>query len=101
MAEIFKKLNFDNQTLVRGILLSTLIIFAYKIFLDFEHFPIHDEIITLDRYLRLDTFLLRTAPNNHVLLSLYGTIINSIFGYNFLILRICVFLGFDKQVIRI
>ena len=92
MTEIFKKLNFDNQTLVRGILLSTLVIFAYRIFFDFEHFPIHDEIITLDRYLRFDTFLIRTAPNNHVLLSLYGTIINSIFGYNFLILRIGVFL---------
>jgi len=69
------------------------IVLSIKIFLFHQHYPGHDEIITFDRYLRWHTFLRRDAPNNHLLLSFIGTIINSIFGFNFYLLRFVAFLS--------
>ena len=69
------------------------IILLVIIFLFNKHYPIHDEIITFDRYLRWHTFLRRDAPNNHLLTSLIGTISNSIFSFNFNLLRFFSFIS--------
>jgi hypothetical protein len=65
----------------------------FIIFFIHKHYPMHDEIITFDRYLRWHTFLRRDAPNNHLLLSFIGTISNSIFSFNFYLLRFFSFLS--------
>jgi hypothetical protein len=80
-----------NPLIIIALLLS--IILSIIIFLFNKHYPSHDEIITFDRYLRWHTFLRRDAPNNHLLLSLVGTISNAFFSFNFVLLRFFSFLS--------
>jgi hypothetical protein len=87
---------FFNQHKPKIFLGTTLVIIIFsliiKIFFFYDHYPTHDEILTVDRYLRFHTFLYKSSTNNHLLLSLYGTIINSVFGFNFIYLRFGSFL---------
>jgi hypothetical protein len=87
---------FFNQDKSKIFLSTTLVIIIFslitKIFFFYDHYPTHDEILTVDRYLRFHTFLYKSSTNNHLLLSLYGTIINSVFGFNFIHLRFGSFL---------
>ena len=76
------------------ILLFIVLIFI-KIFIFYDHlYPLHDEIISIDRYLEPKNFLRRDSTNNQMLLSFFGMIINTIFGFNFVLLRIISFFGF-------
>ena len=75
------------------IVFFTAIILLFIIFFINEHYPVHDEILTFDKYLLWHTFLRRDLPNNHLLLSFIGTISNSIFSFNFYLLRFLSFLS--------
>lgn len=76
------------------------ILIFFKIFIFYDHlYPIHDEIISIDRYLEVKNFLRRDSTNNQLLLSFFGMIINSIFGFNFVLLRMISFFSFAGLVI--
>jgi len=85
-------LNLKKNPLQVIVFLSAIIL-LFIIFFFHKHYPTHDEIITFDRYLRWHTFLRRDAPNNHLLISLIGTISNSIFSFNFYLLRFFSFIS--------
>ena len=81
------------------ILLFIVLIFI-KIFIFYDHlYPLHDEIISIDRYLEPKNFLRRDSTNNQMVLSFFGMIINTIFGFNFVLLRIISFFGFIGLVV--
>jgi len=94
-SSIFLKTTFLNlkKNPLKIIVFFSSIILLFIIFFTYKHYPMHDEIITFDRYLRWHTFLRRDAPNNHLLISLIGTISNSIFSFNFYLLRFFSFLS--------
>ena len=73
----------------------TIVILYIKLFIIHKHFPTSDEIITFHRYLNWKGLFWKDAPNNHLLLSLIGTISNKIFGFNFILLRFYNFLFFS------
>jgi len=77
-SSIFLKTTFLNlkKNPLKIIVFFSSIILLFIIFFTYKHYPMHDEIITFDRYLRWHTFLRRDAPNNHLLISLIGTISN-------------------------
>jgi hypothetical protein len=76
------------------ILLFIVLIFI-KIFIFYDHlYPLHDEIISIDRYLEPKNFLRRDSTNNQMVLSFFGMIINTIFGFNLVLLRIISFFAF-------
>ena len=81
------------------ILLFIVLIF-FKIFIFYDHlYPLHDEIISIDRYLEPKNFLRRDSTNNQMVLSFFGMIINTIFGFNFVLLRIISFFAFIGLVV--
>jgi hypothetical protein len=84
--------SYNSKSLLNVTLIIIFFILSFKIFFLYDHYPTHDEILTIDRYLRFHTFLYKSSTNNHLLLSLYGTIINSVFGFNLVYLRFGSFL---------
>ena len=88
-------MNFKNiikNNYLKIFLLSIYLLLFFKIFFLHKHYPINDEIITFDRYLTWHSFLNKSNANNHLLLSLTGTIIKTIVPFNFLFLRFINFL---------
>lgn len=85
---------FNEKKLLDFLLFITVIIFYYKIFVVYDHYPLHDEIIVLDRYIEWKNFLRRDFIGNHTINSSIAVIINSIFGYNFISLRLISFVSF-------
>lgn len=86
----FKNKNFLNIFII--ILIS---IFFYKIFIEYQHlYPLHDEIISLDRYLEPKNFLRRDSTNNQLYLSFFGMLVNKIYGFEFYIFRSISFISF-------
>jgi len=84
--------NVIKNNYLKIFLLSIYLLLFFKIFFLHKHYPINDEIITFDRYLTWHSFLNKSNANNHLLLSLTGTIIKTIFPFNFLFLRFINFL---------
>jgi len=88
-------MNFKNiikNNYLKIFLLSIYLLLFFKIFFLHKHYPINDEIITFDRYLTWHSFLNKSNANNHLLLSLIGTLIKTIVPFNFLFLRFINFL---------
>jgi hypothetical protein len=75
------------------LLFLILLILFFKIFIFFDHYPIHDEIISFDKYLEWYKVLLKDSPNNHFLLSFLGMVVKYLFGFNFFLLRLISFLS--------
>ena len=71
-----------------------LLIIFLKIFIFYDHYPYHDEIITFDRYLEWHRVFRKDVPNNHFILSIIGILTKYIFGFNFLVLRLTNFVFF-------
>ena len=70
------------------LLLSLIILFLFfKIFIVFDHYPLHDEVISFDRYLDWHRVLRKDVPNNHLLISFLGNVLKYFFDFNFLLLR--------------
>ena len=81
----------NNSKIILSIILLILLV---KVFFIYEHYPLHDEIISFDRYLDWHRVFRKDVPNNHFLLSVVGTTTKYIFGFNFYILRFISFLSF-------
>ena len=92
---------FNKKIIVLNLYTVFFIILIFiKIFIFYDHlYPIHDEIISIDRYLEPKNFLRRDSTNNQLLLSFFGMITNTIFGYNFVLLRLISFVSFSILVV--
>ena len=93
----FKFIENVNLTYLLGIL--SIVVLYVKLFFVHEHYPTSDEIVTFHRYLNWKGLFWKDAPNNHLSLSLIGTISNKIFGFNFILLRFYNFLFFSLILI--
>ena len=90
MSILFK---IKEKKLLDILLFITVIIFYYKIFVIYEHYPLHDEVIALDRYIEWKNFLRKDIIGNHTLNSFIAAILNSFFGYDFINLRLISFVS--------
>ena len=79
--------NISEKKILNFLIISTIIVFFIKIFYLYEHYPLLDEVIALDRYLEWKNFLRKDHIGGHTINSFIGVILKSIFGYNFELLR--------------
>jgi len=86
--------NISEKKILDFLILSTIIVFYFKIFYFYDHYPLLDEVIVLDRYLEWKNFLRKDHIGNHTINSFIGVILKSIFGYNFELLRFISFFCF-------
>ena len=89
----------ENVNLTYLLSFLSIVVLYVKLFFVHEHYPTSDEIVTFHRYLNWKGLFWKDAPNNHLLLSLIGTISNKIFGFNFILLRFYNFLFFSLILI--
>tara|TARA_S200000501_G_scaffold373340_1_gene420245 strand:- start:157 stop:1491 length:1335 start_codon:yes stop_codon:yes gene_type:complete len=89
ISNLIKQLESNYKIILFVILLAVFL----KIFFFFDLYPIHDEVISFDRYLDWHRVFRKDVPNNHFLLSIVGTITKYLFGFNFYILRFISFLS--------
>lgn len=86
--------NISEKKILNFLIISTIIVFFIKIFYLYEHYPLLDEVIALDRYLEWKNFLRKDHIGGHTINSFIGVILKSIFGYNFELLRFISFFCF-------
>jgi len=92
---IFNFKNTDEKKLLDLLIFLTIIVFYIKIFHLYDHYPLLDEVIVLDRYLEWKSFLRKDHIGNHTINSFIGVILKSLFGYNFELLRFISFFCFS------
>jgi hypothetical protein len=71
----------------------SLIVF-FKFFILQEQIPLHDEVTAVERFTEIQNFLRKDGVNNHTLISIYGTLIRSLFGFNLILFRLISYLSF-------
>lgn len=84
----------NEKKILNILIILTVSVFFIKIFIFYDHYPLHDEVIVLDRYLEWKSFLRKDHIGNHTLTSFIGVIIKTLFGYNFIIFRFSTFVCF-------
>ena len=62
--KLFSNYYLSRLNYIDLFLLITVVIIFIKIFILYEHYPLHDEIISLDRYLEPKNFIRRDSTNN-------------------------------------
>lgn len=86
----------NKKNLILDILiLFTLIILFIKFFVVTEVYPLHDEIVIIERNTKWHNFLWRNYTSNHTINSFFAVIIKSIFGFNILYYRFVSFIFFS------
>ena len=83
-----------ETTVLNFLLIFTVLVFLIKIFYFYEHYPILDEVIVLDRFFEWKNFLRKDLIGNHTINSFIGVILKTLFGYNFELLRFISFFCF-------
>ena len=48
----------------------------------YEQIPLHDEVTVIERFTEVQNFLRKDGVNNHTLISIYGTLIRLLFGFD-------------------
>jgi len=76
------------------IILFTLITLFIKFFILIEVYPLHDEVVIIERNTKWHSFLWRNYTSNHTINSFFAVIIKSIFGFNLLYYRFVSFIFF-------
>ena len=85
----------DKKKLILDILiLFTLIVLFIKFFITIEVYPLHDEVVIIERFTKWHNFLWRNSISNHTINSFFAVIIKSIFGFNILYYRFVSFIFF-------
>jgi hypothetical protein len=88
--------NYKKELLyLDSLIIFTLIILFIKFFIYYPIYPLHDEIIVIERFTKWWSFLWRNGVDNHTINSFFSVIIKSIFGYNFLFYRFISFFFFS------
>lgn len=70
------------------------IILYLKFFLFIEHIPLHDEVTAIERFTEWKNFLRKDGVNNHTLISVYGFLVRSFYGFDLSIFRLISFFSF-------
>ncbi len=91
--------NISENKILNFLIILTITIFYIKIFHLYDHYPLLDEVIVLDRYLEWKNFLRKDHIGNHTINSFIGVILKSLFGYNFETLRFISFFLFYSYFI--
>ena len=86
--------DISESKVLNTLIILTISIFYIKIFHLYDHYPILDEVIVLDRYLEWKNFLRKDHIGNHTINSFVGVLLKTIFGYNFELLRFTSFTCF-------
>lgn len=76
------------------IIFLTLIILFIKFFILIDFYPLHDEVVIIERNTEWHSFLWRNYTSNHTINSFFAVIIKSIFGFNLLYYRFISFIFF-------
>ena len=76
------------------IILFTLIVLFIKFFILIEVYPLHDEVVIIERNTKWHSFLWRNYTSNHTINSFFAVIIKSIFGFDLLYYRFVSFIFF-------
>ena len=97
--KIIDNYNLKYSSLLDLFLLIVIVIIFFKIFILHEHYPLHDEVISLDRYLEPKNFIRRDSTNNQLFLSFFGMLINFIYGFEFILFRMISFISFVSIII--
>lgn len=97
--KLFSNYYLSRLNYIDLFLLITVVIIFIKIFILYEHYPIHDEIISLDRYLEPKNFIRRDSTNNQLFLSFFGMLIKLIYGFDFILFRMISFFSFIGIII--
>ena len=85
----FKNYKFDYFFFI--ILFISLIL---KIFVFNSHYISHDGLVNFTTYQYFETILLKNYPNNHIFISIVGTILEKVFGTKLLLFKFVNFLFF-------
>ena len=85
----FKNYKFDYFFFI--ILFIFLIL---KIFVLNSHYISHDGLVNFTTYQYFETILLKNYPNNHIFISIVGTILEKVVGTNLLLFKFINFLFF-------
>jgi hypothetical protein len=86
--------NKKEKFLLDLTILFTLILLFIKFFILIEVYPLHDEVVIIERNTKWHNFLWRNYTSNHTINSLLAVIIKSIFGFNLLYYRFVSFIFF-------
>lgn len=85
----------NKKILILDILiLFTLIILFIKFFIIIDVYPLHDEVVIIERFTKWHNFLWRNSISNHTINSFFAVIIKAIFGFNILYYRFTSFIFF-------
>jgi hypothetical protein len=91
MSYNYKFLKFYNVDILTFIIS---IILFFKFFILNEQIPLHDEVTAIERFTEWKNFLRKDGVNNHTLISIYGVLVRSIFGFDLSIFRFVSFFSF-------
>ena len=91
MSYNYKFLRFQNIDILTFIIS---IILFFKFFILNEQIPLHDEVTAIERFTEWKNFLRKDGVNNHTLISIYGVLVRSIFGFDLSIFRFVSFFSF-------
>lgn len=86
--------NINESKILNFLIILTISVLYIKIFHLYDHYPLLDEVIVLDRYLEWKSFLRKDHIGNHTINSFIGVILKSLFGFNFELLRFISFFCF-------
>ena len=87
-SKFFRFKNIDILTFIVSLILY------FKFFIINDQVPLHDEVTAIERFTEWKNFLRKDGVNNHTLISFYGAIVRSIFGFDLHIFRLISFFSF-------
>ena len=91
---MFKKIKFNDSGLINILIFLSVFTLFCKFFIFIEFYPLHDELVIVERNTEWQNFLWRNYTSNHTLNSVFAVIIKNIIGYNLLYYRFFSFLCF-------
>ena len=91
---MFEKFKLNNILPINILIFSSITVLFLKFFIFIDFYPLHDEIVIVERNTELQNFLWRNYTSNHTLNSVFAVIIKNIIGYNLLYYRFFSFLCF-------
>ena len=91
---IVKEKIYSDKILLYLLSSLVLLILFIKFFIFQDQIPLHDEVTAIQRYTEIKNFLRKDGVNNHTLISIYGTIIRTVYGFDLLLFRLISFLSF-------
>jgi len=80
--------------LINILLFLTIFVLFFKFFILTDFFPMHDELVIVERNTEWQNFLWRNYTSNHTLNSVFAVIVKNLIAYNLIYYRLFSFLSF-------